>query len=42
MRIYIYLVRFVSKDLCNILLSKKEKKIKKHQLFHNLSYLIIE
>ena len=42
MRIYIYLVRFASKILYNILLSKKEKKIKKNQFFHNLSYLIIQ
>ena len=38
MRIYIYLVRIDSKFYK--LLSKKEKKIKKHQLFHNSSYLL--
>ena len=37
MRIYIYLVRIDSKFYK--LLSKKEKKIKKHQFFHNSSYL---
>ena len=41
MRIYIYLVRFDSKNIYNVLLSKKEKKIKKNQFFHNLSYLLI-
>ena len=38
MRIYIYLVRIDSKDFLNYLLSKTEKKIKKHQFFHNSSY----
>ena len=38
MRIYIYLVRIDSKFY--ELLSKKEKKIKKHQFLHNSSYLI--
>ena len=37
MRIYIYLVRIDLKFYK--LLSKKEKKIKKHQFFHNSSYL---
>ena len=37
MRIYIYFVRIGSKFLN--LLSKKEKKIKKNQFFHNSSYL---
>jgi len=35
MRIYIYLVRIDSK--VNKLLSKKEKKIKEYQKFHNSS-----
>ena len=39
MRIYIYLVRIASK-ISKIVLSKKEKKIKKHQFFHNPSYLL--
>jgi len=38
MRIYIYLVRIDLKFYK--LLSKKEKKIKKHQFFHNSSYLL--
>ncbi len=38
MRIYIYFVRIDSKFYK--LLSKKEKKIKKNQFFHNSSYLI--
>ena len=38
MRIYIYLVRIDSKFYK--LLSKKEKKIKKHHFFHNASYLL--
>ena len=38
MRIYIYLVRIYSKFYK--LLSNKEKNIKKHQFFHNSSYLI--
>ena len=37
MRIYIYLVRIDSKFFK--LLSKTKKKIKKHQFFHNSSYL---
>ena len=37
MRIYIYLVRIAARDLK--LLSKKEKKIKKHQNPHNSSYV---
>ena len=39
MRIYIYFVRIDSKFFYK-LLSKKEKKIKKNQFFHNTSYLI--
>ena len=38
MRIYIYFVRIDSKFYK--LLSKKEKKIKKNQFFHNSSYLL--
>ena len=38
MRIYIYLVKIDLKFYK--LLSKKEKKIKKHQYFHNPSYLL--
>ena len=38
MRIYIYFVRIDSKFFYK-LLSKKEKKIKKNQFFHNSSYL---
>ena len=38
MRIYIYFVRIDSKFYK--LLSKKEKKIKKHQFFRNSSYLL--
>ena len=38
MRIYIYLVKIGSKFYK--LLSKKEKKIKKNQFFHNSSYLL--
>ena len=38
MRIYIYFVR-IDQNF-NKLLSKKEKKIKKNQFFHNSSYLL--
>jgi len=38
MRIYIYFVKIVQNFYK--LLSKKEKKIKKNQFFHNSSYLL--
>ena len=38
MRIYLYFVKYIQNFYK--LLSKKEKKIKKHQFFYNSSYLL--